>query len=299
MRAMQFAEYGGPEVLRLVEIAEPHPQPGRIRIAVRAAAVNPADWKYRSGIMTVKTLPRTPGSDVSGVVDEVGDGVVDVRVGDEVFGSTLAGYAEFAVLSAWTAKPAAMSWAQAAAVPLAAETSARAFATIGVADGSTLLINGASGGVGSAAVQLAVARGIRVIAVAGEANRSYLTELGAEAVAYGGDLVERVRSIAPAGVDYAVDVAGSGVLPALIELTGNPATVVSIADFSAPELGAKATSGAAGRHWEVLAQVARLFQAGRFRVEIQQVFPLSAAGAAQALSQQGHVRGKLVLDVTR
>jgi NADPH:quinone reductase-like Zn-dependent oxidoreductase len=298
MRAIRFSEYGGPEVLGQVDVEEPHAGAGRIRVRVRTVAVNPSDWKYRAGLLKVPTLPFVPGTDVAGVVDEVGDGVTGVAVGHEVLGAARnGGYADFAVLTQWVAKPPTMSWPEAAAVPLAAETAARAYATVAAAAGMTVVVNGASGGVGSAAVQLGVARGLTVIGVAGPQNHDYLSALGAVPVAYGDDLVARVRAVAPAGVDIALDVAGSGVLPELIRLTGNPAAVVSIADFSAPDLGARATSGAEGRRWEVLDEVCELYARGRYRVAVQQVFPLAEAAVAQRLSQEGHVRGKLVLEV--
>ncbi len=296
MRAVRFAEYGGPEVLSMADVEPPHAGPGRVRVAVRAAGINAIDWKRRAGIMPVPTLPFIPGTDVAGVVDELGDGVTGVTVGDEVLGSAVKnGYAEFAVLAAWTTKPASMSWAAAAALPLAAETATRAFAAVHARDGASVVINGASGGVGSAAVQLAVARGMTVIGVAGSANHDYLTALGAVAVTYGDGLVERVRAVAPNGVDLAVDVAGSGVIAQLIELTGDPAAVVSVADFSAPDLGAVVTGGAEGRRWDALEVAAALYGQGRYRIEVQEVFPFAEAAAAHRLSQDGHVRGKLVL----
>jgi NADPH:quinone reductase-like Zn-dependent oxidoreductase len=181
---------------------------------------------------------------------------------------------------------------------MAAETAARAFATVGVTPGSTVVINGASGGVGSAAVQLAVARGVRVIGVAGRANVEYVRALGAQPVVYGDGMVDRVREVAPDGVDFAVDIAGSGVIPQLVELTGDPARVVSIADFTAPQYGAKVTGGSEGRSWEALAEAADLYRRGTFQVEVQQVFPLADAAAAHRVSEGGHVRGKLVLDFT-
>jgi len=298
MRAVQFSEYGGPEVLTVVDVPEPEAGPGRIRVAVRAVAVNPADWKYRSGLMTVRSLPHIPGNDVAGVVDQVGDGVTGVSIGDEVFGAAVrAGYAERAVLSAWEPKPPTMSWPEAAAVPTAVETAARAYATVDAADGATVVVNGASGGVGSAAVQLGVARRMTVLGVAGPANADYLEQLGAVPVAYGDGLVERIRALAPVGVDFALDIAGSRVIAALVQLTADPSRVVSVADFSAPELGAKVTNGAEGRHWEALRTAAELYAQGRYLIEVQEVFPLAEAAAAHRLSQTGHVRGKLVLAV--
>src|SRR4051794_26768128 len=181
MRAVQFAEYGGPEVLHVAEVEEPHAGPGQIRIAVRAAAVNPIDWKQRSGalreIMPLE-LPAIPGLDVAGVVDEVGDGVSDVTAGDEVFGFAIgAGTAEYAVLEHFARKPPELSWAEAAALPVSVETAGRTLAALGLEAGQTLLVNGAAGGVGLAAVQFALASGARVIGTASEANHEYLRGL--------------------------------------------------------------------------------------------------------------------------
>ena len=297
MRAAQFAEYGGPEVVQVAEVAEPHPGPGTIRIAVKTAAVNPIDWKFRSGIVKVKSLPHRLGFEAAGVVDEVGDGVDGVEVGDEVFGSCSTGsFAEFAVLDAWAKKPPNMPWTEAAGVTMGAETAARALRVIGVTDGSTLVINGASGGVGSSGVQLAVARGIRVIGVAGASNHAYLRELGAQPVLYGEGLVERIRALAPDGVDFAFDVSGSGVIPELIELTGTPDHVVTIADYGAGKYGVTVSTGGE-RSWDALQTVADLYQKDAWKVEVQQVFTLEETGAAQAISQAGHVRGKLIIEV--
>ena len=162
--------------------------------------------------------------------------------------------------------------------------------------GSTLLINGASGSVGSAAVQLAVVRGARVIGTASPANHEYLRSLGAEPVAYGEGLAERVRALAPDGVDVALDVAGSGVLPELIELAGGPEHVVTIADFGgAQEHGVRFSSGDAGRAVHALAEIGELIESGRFSLPVAQTFPLADVAEAHRVSEQGHVRGKLVL----
>ncbi len=232
MKAAQFSRFGGPEVLEIVDLPDPHAGPGQVRIAVRAAGVNPSDWKKRAGLMD-EELPQTMGYEAAGVVDELGAGVSDVALGDPVFGFSADGaaQAELAVLSYYAPVPPSLGFAGAAALPAAIETATRALDQLGVAAGSTLLINGASGTVGSAAVQLAVARGARVIGTAGPANHDYLRSLGAEPVAYGKGLVERVRRLAPGGVDLALDVAGSGVLPELIGLAGGPERVVTIADF--------------------------------------------------------------------
>ena len=205
MKAVQFSEYGGPEVLHVSDVEEPHAGAGQIRVAVRGAGVNPVDWKVRSGAMQQFMpidLPSIPGSDVAGVVDEVGDGVTDVSVGDEVFGFAVGGAAaEEAVLEHYAKKPAGMSWAEAAGLPVAVETAVRTLDLLGLEPGQTILVNGAAGGVGSAAVQFARARGARVIGTASEGNHEFLRTLGAEPTTYGDGMVDRVRALAPEGVD--------------------------------------------------------------------------------------------------
>src|ERR1700678_1474142 len=231
MKAVRFSQFGGPEVLEIVDLPDPHPGPGQVRIAVRAAGLNPSDWKKRKGLMD-EELPQTMGHEASGLVDELGEGVADAAVGDRVFGLSAeeGAQAELAVLSYYAPIPPSLDFAGAAALPAAVETAARALDQLGVAAGNTLLINGASGNVGSAAVQLAVVRGARVIGTASAANQDYLRSLGAEPVTYGEGLTERVRKLAPGGVDLALDIAGSGVLPELIELAGGSGQVVTVAD---------------------------------------------------------------------
>jgi NADPH:quinone reductase-like Zn-dependent oxidoreductase len=300
MRAVTFTEYGGPEVLRVAEAEEPHPGPGQVRIAVRAAGVNPIDWKARSGamreVMPVQ-FPAIDGREAAGVVDEVGEGVDGVAVGDEVFGFAVAGAAaEYAVLDDFARKPAGLSWEEAAALPVAVETSVRVFNLLGgLGAGQTIVINGAAGGVGTAAVQLARGRGARVIGTASEGNHEFLRSLGAEPTTYGDGMVERIRALAPDGVDLAFDTAGKGAIPDLIELTGDPTTVATIADFSAAELGAKITSGAEGRAPGALEEAAALIEKGDFSLPVAEAFPFDRAGDAHRASEGGHVRGKLVL----
>lgn len=299
MRAVRFSEYGGPEVLRVDEVDEPHAGSGHVRVAVKAAGVNPIDWKIRSGMMaggTPLAAPRIIGSDASGVVDEVGDGVTDVSVGDDVFGSGSGGAAaEFAVLDNYAVKPATLGWSEAAGWPVPVETAERGLDLLGLEAGQTLLLNGAAGGVGIAVVQLARARGARVIGTAGAGNHDFLRQLGAEPTTYGEGLVDRVRELAPEGVDLAFDAAGHGALPALIELTGSPDNVITIADFSAPEHGVRVTTGGGARAWHGLTLAAELFEQGRFALPVAQTFPFERAGDAHLLSADGHVRGKLVL----
>jgi NADPH:quinone reductase-like Zn-dependent oxidoreductase len=294
MRAVRFDEFGGPDVLHVDEVEEPHPGPGQIRIAVRAAGVNPFDYKVRRG-MVGGDLPKVPGLEAAGVVDEVGEGVQGVRPGDEVFGFTVGGAAaERALLDDFDRKPAAMPWEVAGGLPVAVETAVRVLDELGVADGQTLLVNGAAGGVGSAAVQLARARGARVIGTAGEGNHAFLRELGAEPPPYGAGMVERVRALAPDGVDRALDTAGKGALPDLIEITGTPDHVITIADFNAAEHGVRVSTGAE-RAAHALGEAARLFEAGCLRMPVAETFPFERAADAHRASETGHVRGKVIL----
>ena len=217
-----------------------------------------------------------------------------------VFGFSAEGaaQAELAVLSYYAPIPPSLDFPGAAALPAAIETATRALGQLGVGSGSTLLINGASGSVGSAAVQLAVVRGARVIGTASPANHDYLRSLGAEPVAYGEGLAGRVRALAPDGVDAALDVAGSGVLPELIELAGGPEHVMTIADFGgAQQHGVRFSSGDAGRAVHALAEIGELIESGRFSLPVAQTFPLTEIAEAHRVSEDGHVHGKLVLVV--
>ena len=300
MKAVQFAEYGGPEVLQTVEVDEPHADAGQVRISVRAAGVNGIDWKIRAGYMSEQiplSLPSGTGMDAAGVVDEVGDGVSDVAVGDAVFGTGSATFAEYAVLSSWAEKPTGLSFEEAAGYPIPVETAIRILNEVGVQPDETLLVSGASGGVGSAVLQIARQRGISVIGTAGERNQDYLRSLGAVPTTYGPGLVERVRDLAPNGIDAALDIAGSGIIPELIELTGEPSKVLSIADFSAPEHGARVSTtstNAAGAFDEA----ARLFSEDAFHIPVEKTFPLAEAAEAQEASATGHVAGRFVVTVS-
>jgi NADPH:quinone reductase-like Zn-dependent oxidoreductase len=301
VRAVQFNEYGDPDVLHVAEVPEPHAAAGQIRVAVRAIGVNPWEWKVRSGAMREfmpLTLPSVPGSEVAGVVDEIGDGITGFSVGDEVFGfATGAAYAEYAVLPQdhFVQKPPALPWPEAAALPTAAETGSRALDTLGVTEGQTVLVNGAAGGVGLAAVQLAALRGATVIGTASEPNHDFLRSLGVTPVTYGDGLVERVRAIAPTGLDRALDVAGRGGLPDLIELAHGTDNVLTIADPEAQKYGVRFSSGRSKNPFPALDRVARLIEQDAFTLPVAETFPLEQAADAHRISQAGHIRGKLVL----
>jgi NADPH:quinone reductase-like Zn-dependent oxidoreductase len=301
MRAVQYEQYGGPEVLEMAEVDEPHATAGRIRIAVHAAGVNAADWKIRDGAFSGgKPLakPSITGLDAAGIVDEVGEGVTDVRVGDRVFGSGSGTFAEHAVLTSWAVLPHQVSFAEGAAAPVPLDTAVRVLDAVEAGQGDTLVVSGAAGGVGTVLIQLARARGLIVIGTASAANLEYVEALGALATTYDDGWVQRVRDLAVAEVNVAADLAGAGVLPQLIELTGDPAKVVSIADYSAPGLGAKVTSGG-GDKTAALRLGSELFDSGDLRVVVEETYTLAQTPEAQRVSKVGHMRGRAVVEIVR
>jgi NADPH:quinone reductase-like Zn-dependent oxidoreductase len=303
MKAVQFNEYGGPEVLQVVDADEPHVGPGQVRIAVRAAGVNLSDlMKIRAGTWKGQPIPLPSGVGVegAGIVDEVGEGVTDVSIGDAVFGYGFNMIAQYAVLRpwGWARKPDDLPFEEAGGFPVVVETATRILAQVGVKAGETLLVSGASGGIGSAAVQFARYRGITVIGTSSARNHDYLRGLGAIPTTYGPGLVERVRKLAPNGVNAALDIAGSGVIPELIELVGDPSRVLSVADFTAPQYGAQVSLVAQKNPELVLVEASRLYSEGAFRAPLGKTFPLAQALAAYKLCAEGHVTGKLVITIS-
>ena len=297
MRAAVYTRSGPPaDVLSVQEIAEPHAGPGQVRIAVRAAGVNPIDWKIVSGLTgRSPAAPTVPGVDAAGVVDEVGEGVTGVQVGSAVFGQATGGSAaEYAVLSSWAPKPADTPFEVAAGLGVPGETAVRVLDILDLQPGQTVVVDGASGGVGVATVQVAVARGADDRESAGAANQDFVRSFGAVPTRHGAGLADRVRALAPGGVHGGVDTAGKGSVRDLIELTGDPARVVTIADFGAGDLGVHVTSGGGGQPAR-LAQIAGLLADGRLRMPVAGSYPLDRVGDAYAESAGGHVHGKLVL----
>lgn len=306
MKAIVLERYGRPEDLKLVDRPEPKVAPGEVLVRVMAAGVNPVDWKLGEGrldpIMETH-FPLIPGWDVAGVVERVGYDVGEFEPGDEVFGYIrkdhvqLGAYAELvsAHVRMLARKPASLTWEQAAGVPLAGLTALQAIRRVGVRAGETVLVHAAAGGVGSLGVQIAVALGARVIGTASERNHDFLRGLGAEPVAYGDGLVDRIRAAAPDGVDAALDFVGDGAVEISQQVLKRRDRVASIADREAKEKGGHyvwVRPDSAG-----LAELAALADDGKLTVHVDRVFPLAEAAEAWRLSRAGHTRGKLVLSV--
>jgi NADPH:quinone reductase-like Zn-dependent oxidoreductase len=303
MKALTYARYGGPEVLELTDLPEPKVPPGWVLVRVRSAAVNPVDWQIMAGnldpLLEVQ-FPVVPGWDVSGVVESAGIDVPEWAPGDEVIsyartdwvhGGTMAEYV--ALPSRLLApKPASVDWDRAASLPLAGLTAYQVLGRLEVAADQTVLVHNASGGVGGYAVQLAVARGARVIGTASETNHDYLRGLGAEPVVYGDGLPERVRELAPEGVDVVVDLVG-GVVEQTLAVLKDGGRHASVADDAVE---------AHGGTWmwvrpsaEDLTELSRLVDRGALRIELARSVPLAEAAEAYRLSQEGHVRGKIAV----
>ena len=307
MRAITFSRYGGPDVLELMELPSPKVGPDSVLVRVRAASVNPVDWKVRAGyldqVMDIQ-FPAVPGWDVAGVVERVGLDTPELQVGDEVYGYVrrdwLHGgtFAELVAAPVRTLarKPANLSFEEAAAVPLAGLTAYQTIRRTGLRAGQTVLVHAAAGGVGAFAVQLAASLGARVIGTASERNHEHLRELGAEPVEYGEGLAERVRALAPGGVDVVLDFGSDDLVPTTRAVLADGGTVASIVDPAArDQLGGHYVWVRPDR--ADLEALTSLLEAGMVTVDVAQVFELAEAAAAHELSQTGHVRGKVVVRV--
>lgn len=301
-KALVFSEYGGPEVLRLTDVPLPEPGPGKVRLRVRAAGVQPFDNAFRAGFargFAPTTFdrgegPQRMGTEAAGVVDAVGDGVSRLAVGDEVLGWCDGAFAEFTLVPEGhlAARPAAMPWAEAGALTASGQTAHSALHSLGVKEGETLLVHAAAGGVGSYAVQLAVAWGMRVIGTASARNHDYLRSLGATPVAYGPGLADRVREIA--AVDASFDaVATDESLRVGAELAPGRAGTITGDPAHDAEMGVRWLD--TGRDLASLDELLGLYTDGKLRVEVARTFPLEQVAEAMAEVATGHVRGKVVV----
>ncbi|MEU5523150.1 NADP-dependent oxidoreductase [Streptomyces sp. NPDC093250] len=305
MKAISYTRYGGPEVLSLGEVDDPRVGPDSVLVKVRAAAVNPVDWKCREGYLDSvlrPVFPVIPGWDVSGVVVRAGVAVPEFAEGDEVIGYVRKDFLSEGTFAEYVAapvrtlarKPRNLSFEEASGIPLAGLTAYQALhRVLKVARGDTLLMHAAAGGVGSIAVQLATHLGARVIGTASERNHDFVRELGGEPVSYGEGLAERVRELAPEGVNAVFDTIGGEALEASVNLLTPAGRLVSVTD---PEV---VTHG--GQYWFVrpdpqdLAHLSDLAEEGAVRVHVSETFPLERTADAHRLNQQGRTRGKIVV----
>lgn len=303
-QAYVFTEYGGPETQEFRDVEMPAPGPGELLVEVRAAGVNPADWKIRQGYMRdmkPEEPPAVLGNEVAGVVRAVGQDVDTFSVGDEVLGGVApgsGGYAEFALVTADQAatKPTKVSYTDAAALPVAAATAYDGVHQLALRPGQVLLVNGIGGGVGVAAAQIARDLGLTVLGTASPAKAELVESLGAVHVAYGPGVAERVRQLLPDGVDGILDLVGGESLQAVGPLARDGSKVVSSAD---PDTAAGFGGGPVERahSGKVLAEVARLVADGKLDPHVEDVVPFDRAGEALAAVESGHSRGKVVISV--
>jgi NADPH:quinone reductase-like Zn-dependent oxidoreductase len=302
-RAVRFDEYGGFDVLKAVDVDPPSPGPGELLVRVKAAGINPGESKIRQGLLHERwpaTFPSGQGSDLAGVVEQVGDGVDGVQRGDEVIGFTdnRASQAELVVVDAGnvTPRPPNVPWEVAGSLFVAGATAWAAVRAVGAASGDTVVVSGAAGGVGSLTVQLAVRAGATVIGLASEPNHDWLRDHGVTPVTYGDGVADRIREAAPGGVDAFIDLVGGGYVELALELGVTPQRIDTVVDFGAVQThGVKAEGNAVGASAEVLAELAALIAEGGLEVPIAAVYPLDRVQDAYAELEKNHTRGKIVL----
>lgn len=302
MRAVVFDEYGPPAVLRVATLPAPRPEAGEVRVRVLTAGVQPFDTMVRNGSMPVAvTFPQQLGNEFAGVVDAVGAGagVEGWAPGDEVIGwafmRSLADYV-IAGASSLVAKPAEMSWPEAGGLSSSGQTAIQALGALDLAAGETLLVQGAAGGAGTMAVQLARAAGVRVIGTAREANHDHLRRLGAIPVTYGEGLADRVHAVAPHGVDAALDAVGGQALRDALDLVGDPRRVVTLVDFDQAERLGTGAVRAQLSHGQ-LHELVTLVADGQLHVHLRATYPLERIIDAHRDVGSGHGPGKVVIDL--
>jgi NADPH:quinone reductase-like Zn-dependent oxidoreductase len=305
MRAYGFGRYGDSGVQEFLDLDEPAPMASELLVEVRAAGVNPVDWKIREGLLADDQpleFPAVLGSEVSGVVRGIGPDIDGFAAGDEVFGAVApgsGGYAEYALTSASVTahKPVHVSFTDAATLPVAAATAYDGVHQLGLQPGQTLLINGASGGVGVAAAQLARNASLNVVGTASEDNRLLVESLGAIHVPYGDGVADRIRAILPQGVDAILDLAGGAGLRAVAPLLRDRGKLISAADpGTAAELGGHAIER--DRSSRVLDLVAALVADQKLDPHVTDTLSLDEAAQALAAAEHGHARGKVVIQVS-
>ena len=304
MRAVRFDSYGDVEVLRVVQVERPVPGAQQVLVRVKAAGINPGEAAIRSGALAKRwpaTFPSGEGSDLAGVVEEIGAGVTGIKVGDEVIGftDTRASHAEFVVVDAdhLVPRPANVSWEEAGALFVAGTTAYAAVRAVALLPGDTVVVSGAAGGVGSIAVQLAKIAGATVIGVASDAHQQWLADHGVIRVSYGDGLVDRIRAASGGRVDAFVDTFGGGYVELAIQLGVAPDRIDTIIDFdAAAKYGVKTAGNSAGASAAVLRELAALIDAGRLEIPIAGVYRLDQVRDAYRALERRHTLGKIVLE---
>jgi NADPH:quinone reductase-like Zn-dependent oxidoreductase len=304
MRAVRFDKYGGLEVLQVVEVDRPTPGPGKVLVRVKAAGINPGEASIRKGLFAERwpsTFPSGQGSDLAGIVEQVGPGVANVAVGDEVIGfsNDRSSQAEFVVVESGNLvpRPANVSWEQGGVLFVAGTTAYAAVRSVALSAGDTVVVSGAAGGVGSLAVQLARNAGAKVIGLAGDANQKWLIDHGIIPVIYGDGVEDRIRAASPGKVDAFVDTFGGGYVELALKLGVAKNRIDTIIDFAAAaKYGVKTEGNYEAANADVLAQLAGLVAAGRLEIPIAKVFPLAQVRDAYRELEQRHTRGKIVLE---
>ena len=303
-KAVRLEEYGGVDVLQIVEVPRPEPGPDQVLVQVKAAGINPGEAKIRDGALAAlwpATFPFGEGSDLAGVVVATGPGVTAFKPGDEVIGWTdnRASHAEYVVTEAekLTPKPSAVPWEVAGALYVAGATAWAAVRAVGLSEGDTVVVAGAAGGVGSIAVQLAKQAGATVIGLASEPNHGWLRDHGVLQVTYGDGVEDRIRAAAPDGkVDAFVDTVGGDYVQLALDLGVAPSRVDTVANFEAVEkFGVKGDGSMVGSSAAVLAELAGAIAAGELEIPIAATYPLDQVKDAYRELAHGHTRGKIVL----
>jgi NADPH:quinone reductase-like Zn-dependent oxidoreductase len=303
-RAVRFDNYGGIDVLQVVEVAPPIPGPGQVVVRVKAAGINPGEASIRKGLFADRwpsTFPSGQGSDLAGVIEEIGPGVAQIHAGDEIIGFSerRSSQAELVVIESGNLvpRPANVPWEQAGALFVVGTTAYAAVRAVSLKKGDTVVISGAAGGVGTIAVQLAVHAGARVIGLASEKNHQWLKDHGAVPVTYGHGVEDRIRAVAAGGkVDAFVDTFGGGYVELALKLGVAPDRIDTIIDFAAAEkYKVKAEGNSAAATAAVLGELVDMMAIRRLEIPIAKVYPLAEVREAYRDLEQRHTQGKIVL----
>ncbi len=305
-RAVRFDEYGGIDVLYIAEVPMPQPDAPdthEVVVEVKAAGINPGEASIRKGLLDAMfpaTFPSGEGTDFAGIVHSIGDEVTDFAVGDEVIGwsEQRSSHADYVKVPSkqLVVKPPLLPWPQAGGLFVVAVTAYAAVRAIAVQPGETVVVSAAAGGVGVLTVQLLKIKGANVIGIASAPNHAWLTSHGVTPVAYGDGLADRVRALAPQGIDAFIDLFGPQYVDLAIELGVPPDRVETIIAYeAAAKYGAKADGSSTASSTDVLEEMAEYVSSGRMELPIAKTYPLDQVRQAYAELEKRHTRGKIVL----